>query len=157
MEKMAAPDCPFTFEKPTYTEYVKDSMFFDEKPIHPCWFDLKLSELNGAIHFSYYPMESRRQFDNLISDAFKLSGKHNKKANYIDERPFNLGDGVSGIVFELEGPVASPFQFFITDSTNHFLRGSLYFNAKVNRDSIKPIYEFVRADILQLIEGFEWE
>ena len=156
-DKVDNEDCPFIMEKPSYSDYIKDTLYFDEKPLHPCWFDLAIKPFNGAVHFSYYPISSKSEFEKLVNDAHKLSGKHNRKANYIDEKPFDLGNNVSGIVFEMEGPVASPLQFFLTDSTNHFLRASLYFESRVDRDSIKPIYEFVRADILQMIEGFRWK
>ena len=64
---------------------------------------------------------------------------------------------VSGIVFIMEGPVASPYQFFITDSTKHFLRGALYVNAPTKPDSLKPIYDFLKDDVTRLINSFSWQ
>ena len=96
-------------------------------------------------------------FDKLVKDAFKLSGKHNIKANYRDEMVIKKENHVSGIIFDIAGPVASPTQFYLTDSTNHFLRGALYFNNRVEPDSMAPIYEFIKKDIAKLIETFSWQ
>jgi len=64
---------------------------------------------------------------------------------------------VYGLLFEIDGPVASPIQFFLTDSTTHFLRGSLYFKDVVNRDSIQPVFEFVKEDLEVFFESFTWK
>jgi gliding motility-associated lipoprotein GldD len=71
--------------------------------------------------------------------------------NYINTPNFH------GIYYELEGSTATNVQFYITDSTSHFLRGSLYFNSKTNQDSIAPVLKFLKADILHLIETVEWK
>ncbi|MBT6439384.1 MAG: gliding motility lipoprotein GldD, partial [Flavobacteriales bacterium] len=64
---------------------------------------------------------------------------------------------VYGLVYFLEGNAASSMQFYLTDSTNHFLRGALYFNAKPNPDSIAPVQEFIRQDIVHFINSFKWK
>lgn len=148
--------CSFTFEYPDYIEVVKDQFFFDDKPVDECWFDLSLTPFNGDLHCSYIPLIDRAHFDKMVNDAFTMVGKHNIKAQYRDDFPIQK-DGVSGILFELKGDVASNLQFYLTDSTKHFFRASLYFNSKVYPDSIAPIYDFVKQDILHVIETFEWE
>jgi gliding motility-associated lipoprotein GldD len=140
-----------------YGQVEKKTEYFDTDPIHPCWFDIALPDFDGRIHFSYVSIENSSHFDKLVADAFKLSGKHNVKANYIDEIPFKNKQGVSGMVFNLEGPVASPFQFFMTDTTEHFLRGSLYLNTEIRPDSLAPIYEFLKKDITLILNTLEWE
>ena len=70
---------------------------------------------------------------------------------------YQTKNNVSGIAFDIDGPSASPFQFFLTDSLHHFVRGALYFNTEVRADSIAPIVEFVEEDLLYLIETFEWQ
>ena len=149
--------CPFTFQHLSYFKEIKDTSFFDEKPVHPCWFDLRAEVFDGQIHMSYYPIENQKHFEKLVGDAFKLSGKHTVKADYIDEMVFRNDRDVSGVVFDLQGPVASPFQFFITDSTNHFIRASLYLNTKVRPDSLKPIYDYIKEDITLILNTFEWQ
>jgi len=63
---------------------------------------------------------------------------------------------VFGVVYDIEGAAASPMQFFLMDSTSHFLRGALYFNHRPNPDSIAPVLEFIRADVMQLSQSLIW-
>ncbi len=156
LEKFTTDYCEFTFDKPGFAKVVRKELFFDEKPPSDCWFDLEIKELGASIHCSYYPVNNREHFDELVQDAFKITGKHNIKADYIDELVIRNSKGAGGIMFELSGPVASPVQFFLTDTTSHFLRGSLYFNSTVDRDSIKPVYEFLMTDVGKMLETFDW-
>lgn len=149
--------CNFTFQFPSYGVITQDKLFFDEEAKDPCWFDIDVKELNGRIHCSYYPINKENSFDQLRTDAFTLAGKHTVKADYIDELPINKPNNVNGFVFDIQGPAASPFQFYLTDSTHHFLRGSLYINAKAEPDSLAPIYEFMKKDVMHLINTFEWK
>ena len=96
------------------------------------------------------------KLEELKTDAFELADWHNKRANYIDEMIIQKGNSVSGFAFLIEGPAASPFQFYLTDSTEHFLRGSLYFNTEARPDSLAPVYEFIEEDLVHMIETFEW-
>lgn len=151
-------DCPFSMNVPVYFQYKKDSLSLDEKINTDCWFDLTCEPLNASFHLSYLTIGSRNDFDNLVNDAFELVDKHNVKANYRDERSINIPDKeVYGITFEIDGPVAAPLQFFLTDSTRHFLRGSLYFKTQVNRDSLAPVYEYIRDDFKLMVESFLWK
>lgn len=156
-EKASLPDCAIQFEKPKYAQVVKDEFFFKEKTPDPCWFDVVFPSFNGKLHCSYYPINGRVAFDSLVTDAFALVGKHRIKANFRDEFVIKKNNDVSGVLFDMGGPVASPMQFFLTDSTQHFFRGALYFENKVNPDSMNIIHEFVKEDINKMIESFSWE
>lgn len=149
--------CNFTFEYPAYAQVKQDTLFFDEKPAHPCWFDLFVPAFDSRLHCSYYPIGPGNSFEKLKNDAFELVQWHNKKANYIQEVPIKKEGNVSGFAFIIEGPAASPFQFYLTDSTDNFLRAALYFNTQARPDSLQPVYEFVEEDILHMIETFRWE
>jgi gliding motility-associated lipoprotein GldD len=149
--------CPFTFQYPNYLNYRQDSFYFGEKPLNDCWFDLNSQQLGASIHCSYYPITSRARFDELVDDAFIITGKHNIRANARRESVISGRAGVGGILFEVSGPVASPVQFFLTDSTHHFFRGSLYFNATVNPDSTAPVLAFMRKDLETILNTFEWK
>lgn len=151
------PECPFQMEVPKYFQYIKDKHQNAAEKKHSCWFDLYCEELNSYLHMSYLPFSSRKEFDNLIADAFEMADKHNVKASYRNELKITKPEEkVHGLIFEIDGPVATPLQFFMTDSTQHFLRGSLYFKSGVNRDSIAPVYDFLKLDIGKMIETFEW-
>lgn len=150
--------CDLQFEYPGYAQIIRDSLFFDEAPEHPCWFDVYIQEFDCRIHCSYLPVNQSKSFDELRSDAFDMANWHNKKANYIQESFFENPYGTSGMVFEFDGPVASPYQFFCTDSLRqHFFRGSLYFNTQARPDSLAPVIDFVKADIDRMLETFTWQ
>ncbi len=150
-------DCPFSFEKPTYAEVIKDTLFFKQKPEHPCWMDMKFPDLNAQMHFSYKTIEKREDLAKLLNDAYKLNAKHFKKADYSDDSLFITKNGVYGIYYKVGGDAASSTQLAITDSVNHFIWTSLYFKETPNADSIRPIVQFLRKDIDRMIETFRFE
>ena len=148
--------CNMQFEYPVYADFEQDKFFFEDKPVHPCWFDINFKDFNGALHCSYIPVKNRTHYDKLIEDSFSMVEEHNRKANFRKEEYISNDNGVGGLYFSLGGEVATNMQFILTDTTDHFFRASLYFNAKVAPDSIRPIYNFVKQDIDKLIETFEW-
>ena len=155
--RVSSDFCDFSFEFPEYGTLRQETSFFDEKPKDPCWFDLNIENLNAQLHCSYSPIKEGN-FDQLVNDAFKLTAKHNSKAEFRKESLIeNQENNVYGLLFELEGPVATPIQFYLSDSTNHFFRASLYYNDKVNPDSTQVITEFLFEDIQHLIETFRWK
>lgn len=151
--------CHFTFEYPTYAVIENDTSFFDTAPADPCWFNIHIPNFDCRLYCSYSPIADQASIDELKTDAFKMTEWHNKKATYIEDRPFRKNNNVQGILFEVEGPVASQVQFFMTDTLEqaHFLRCALYFNTQAKPDSLAPVYNFVRADIDRMIETFEWK
>lgn len=153
-----AADCGFTFEYPAYARIVQDSFFFGEKPPHPCWFDLYIPDFDSRLHCSYMQPGQGKSFDELRSDAFDLANWHTKRANYIDEEIIQTPNGVEGIGFRMEGPAATPYQFFLTDPEHkHFLRASLYLNTQIRPDSLQPIYDFLQEDLDRMILSFKWD
>ncbi|MEE9439933.1 MAG: hypothetical protein V3V14_13080 [Saprospiraceae bacterium] len=148
--------CHFKFKKPTYAVEKTNMKFFNEKPTNSCWFDLYIKELNCSIHFSYSPIDNKNTIDNLITDAFVLVAKHNVKAEYRNEKVIKNKNGVNGLLFEIEGPVASPINFYMTDSINHFVRASVYFNSTVNPDSIAPVLDFISTDVEEILRTFKF-
>lgn len=120
------------------------------------WLNVAVPRLNARIHLSYKPVDD--QLNALITDCRELVYKHTVKAQGIEETPFIERDQKRfGMVYDLKGDVASAVQFFITDSTDHFLRGSLYFNSRPNRDSLNPVIDFMREDVIHLIETTRWK
>lgn len=149
--------CPFSFEQSSASHIEQKTSFFGESPVHDCWFDLNYPSFGGAIHFSYYPIQNRDDFDHLVQDAFRLSYEHSIRANEINETSIDqLENNVFGFRFDLGGPSASPVQFFLTDTTDHFVRGALYFDSRMDRDSLQPIIDYVSTDIDHLIASFRW-
>lgn len=149
--------CEFSFEYPKYAKIEKSNSFFDERPTNECWFDISIPHFDAKIHCTYSSIDKKETGEKLKADAFELAHKHNIKAKYIEEINIDTKNGAKGIAFNLEGEVASPFQFFVTDEENHFVRGSLYFNTEVAPDSLAPIFSFVKKDIEHMINTLEWK
>ena len=149
--------CGFTFDQPVYATIEHDTTYFDEKAKDDCWFNITVKQLNAKIFCSYYPIRSRADFDELVKDAFEMTNKHNVKASYIEELQVDRPeDKVYGVVFNVEGPAASSYQFFLTDSTRNFVRGALYFNTEARPDSLAPVVDFMRDDLDRLVETLKW-
>lgn len=150
------PGYPYTFEYPVYGKVIKDSTFFDDQPENPYWVNLDFPSLGGRMYLSYKTMGVKNVFSKLVEDAFKMTSKHSLKATSIDEIPVEGGQGVKGFVFDVGGNAATGKQFFVSDSTKHFLRGALYFDATPNYDSIRPVEQFLYKDMQHLIQTLKW-
>lgn len=141
-------DCPYTFQKNTISNLVTTRK--------SCWINLEYPSMNGTIHISYRPVSN--DLEKLLKDAQKLTYEHVAKADGIKPTVYeNKERNVYGMVYEVEGNAASQVQFYATDSTKHFLTGSLYFNTKPNYDSIYPAAVYLKKDIRTIIESLEWK
>ncbi len=150
MQSYNSPDCPFTFEFPAYAKV-------ELKPDHACWFDLTMPVFNARLYCSYLPVKDRAEYDDLVEDVFTIATKINARANYMEERPLLNPNGVGGLALTWTGAAASPLHFFLTDTTTHFFKAALYFEAEVKPDSIAPIASFVEEDIQKMISSFRWK
>jgi gliding motility-associated lipoprotein GldD len=147
---------PYSFEYPVYSSVVKDSTFFGEATENPWWVNIDFPQFQGRIYISYKQIGPNK-FEKLLDDAFNLTNKHSQKAYSIDDSLIVTPNNITGMFFKVGGDVATSYQFFLTDSTRHFLRGALYFEASPNQDSIAPVNEFVAADMRHLINSFRWK
>lgn len=142
---------PFIFEKNTFSDSIK-SLKTQGKTLG---FDINYSKLKGTIYISYKAINNN--LDSLLLDAQNLTQKHTIKADEISSNLFeNNNAKVYGIFYEVGGDAASQAQFYATDSTKHFLSGSLYFYTKPNYDSIYPASEYLKKDMRHLMETLEW-
>lgn len=147
--------CNFEFEYPDYAEIKKEKTYFDTDAPNDCWYNLFFKSYNDTLYLTYYPFNNKNEFEKLIEDSYDLVSKHDVKASGRKEIPVKLKTA-GGMLFKIEGNVASHTQFFLTDSTRNFIRGSLYFNNKVNTDSMQVIQDFIDEDIEHLIHSFKW-
>jgi gliding motility-associated lipoprotein GldD len=150
------PGYPYSFEYPVYSNVVKDTTFFGEAPENPWWINIDFPQFSGKIYISYKQVGPNK-FDKLVSDAFNLTYKHTQKADALNDSLVRTPNGVGGMFFDVSGDVATAYQFFLTDSTKHFIRGALYFEATPNKDSIAPMNSFVAEDMRHLINTFRWK
>lgn len=144
---------PFTFDYPSYAKITPDYQSPNEK----YWINIEFPNFKGSLHISYKSINGN--LTNYLEDSRSLVMKHIPKASAIqDSMIFQPGQSVYGMIYHIQGAgVASPTQFFLTDSTTHFLRGALYFNIRPNNDSLAPVISFVNQDITHLINSFRWK
>ncbi|MEE9406714.1 MAG: gliding motility lipoprotein GldD [Polaribacter sp.] len=120
------------------------------------WLTIKYPNLKASIDITYRPVENN--IKELLTEAEKLVFKHAVKAEQIIPKDFvNSKKRVFGSIYEITGNAASHIQFHITDSTKNFIKGSLYFYVKPNYDSILPAVDYIKEDILRLVETLEWK
>lgn len=150
------PGYPYQFEIPVYAKVVKDTTFFDSSPENPWWINIEFPEFGGRIYVSYKDLQ-HNDFSKLVNDAFNLTYKHTYKASSIDDSLMNTPNNVHGVFFKVGGNAATANQFFLTDSTRHFLRGALYFDVTPNEDSLQPVNQFLVEDMRHMINSFKWK
>ncbi len=141
-----ADDYPYSFEFPAYGEIKKHEND---------WSTVQLKPFRADIHLTYKPLNN--DLHKYLEESRELVYSHTIKANGIRERVYgNPNTHVYGVLYDISGNAASQLQFFLTDSTDHFLRGALYFWAAPNYDSIRPVLEYLRDDVIHLIETTQW-
>jgi gliding motility-associated lipoprotein GldD len=149
--------CPFTFEYPSYSNLQRDTVFLDTVPENPCWMTLEMPDVNGELFLSYKPLRNKQDLERVIEDAHDLTYKHTVRAQYINPVYVHPHQEVYGLYYDVGGNAASNVQFFVTDSHQHFIRGSLYFRNAPNIDSIKPVLDYVKEDVAHLIKTVRWK
>lgn len=144
--------CGFSFSLPDYAIVVPDYLSGE---MRPCWYNIYYKPFNATLHISYSRIRSRNEYVKLTEDAHRMVYKHTVKADEIYETYIEKNN-LQGIVYDLSGNTATSFQFYVTDSTRNYLRGSLYFNVQTNIDSIAPVLEYLKKDVYKMIETLEW-
>lgn len=122
----------------------------------PGWFNIHYPTLNATIHCSYMPVHNNLK--SLIDDSEEFVYSHTVKASAIPEQAYSDPvNRVYGVYYELEGNTATPAQFWVTDSTRHFFRASVYIDCIPNQDSLAPVIDYLQTDCRVLIESLRWQ
>lgn len=144
---------PYSFEYSSHALIYNDSSWIAER----YWIDLFYPDLIANVQITYKPINSNQNLlEEYLEDAYKLTSKHQIKAYAIDESLLKTPTGKTAVLAELSGEVPSQFQFFVTDSLNHFLRGALYFRTSLKNDSLAPAIEYVKVDIIHMLNTLKW-
>ena len=147
---------PYSFEYPVYGQVIKDTSFFGDATENPWWINIDLPQFAARIYISYKQI-GKSNFDSLVNDGFKLAYKqHTDVSTGIEDSSISTPHNVEGVYFSLAGNTATANQFFVSDSTRHFLRGALYFDATPNADSLGVVNEFLKTDLKHLINTLRW-
>jgi len=141
-------DCPYTFNiNKNALLQVKDN----------CGININYPFMKATVFLTYQKVQNHNM-DSLLYDAQKLTYEHNIKAQGIPEQPFvNKDENAYGMFYMINGNAATQAQFYITDSINHFVTASLYFDAKPNFDSIYPAVMYLRNDMRTMMETMKWK
>ena len=143
----------YSFECPDYAVITYDRYSPDEKN----WINIEMPQFNGSIHMTHKTVNGN--LGEYLEDVHTMLTKHLQKANGVrDSLIVNDESRVYGLFIEMDDKgVATPMQFYLTDSTSNFVRGALYFNFQPDTDSMQPVINFIREDIDHMISTFEWK
>lgn len=149
-----SPDTlPYQFEYSRHARFLRDTSWIRDRH----WVEIYYPTLQATIHVTYKSVQhSEKLLKEYLKDAYVLTAKHQIKAYAIDETIVRTPGGKTAIIAELDGEVPSQFQFTMTDSTENFLRAAVYFNVKVQNDSLRPAIEYLKRDAMQLINTLTW-
>lgn len=143
------PACPYTFE-------ISDLSSIKVKN-DSCWCDIVYPAYKASIHLSYKPVRNNN-ISQYIEDSRDFAIRHQIKATGLNESIIIRDTAkVYGLLYDISGNTASSVQFYLTDSTRHFLRGALYFNVAPNIDSLQVVIDYIRKDIIHLIKTTQWK
>lgn len=151
--KALAENCPYTFDMPSQARIIRP------KPNEePCWLNVEYPALQATIYLSYEQLENPQQLGKYIDEAQRMTFKHTVKASSIEEIQIqDPSKKVFGLYYRVGGNAASNSQFYLTDSSRHFIRGAMYFYTQPKADSLAPVVEYVRSDIERILESFAWK
>lgn len=147
-------ECPYTFEMP---EYARVTPSLSNNP-EPCWRDVQMDRFGATIYLSYKEITNDTMLEALINTSWQLTEKHRSKAQGRKEMEvIRPEDKVYGTLVDVGATAATAIQFYLTDSVKHFIRGSLYFMAVPNKDSLKPVLDFIRQDVEHITQTLKWK
>ena len=147
-------DFPFFFEANTRLSEISDI----DINLRSIDFIINYNQLNAQINFQYKNVNSSEKLKAYILDLKSTIETHSMMANSVKIKDYSLKEkNIFGRIFDLSGNVASPYQFYLTDSINNIISGLVYFNIKPNYDSILPAINYIKNDIIHLIESFDWK
>ena len=144
---------PYSFSYPVYCKITPDTY----SPNEHGWINVEFPKLNAKLHLSYKTID--KNLAKYLNDTHMLVSKHIPKATAIEESQINNPEHhMYGTIYKIQGSeAASVYQFYVTDSIHHFIRGALYFNSEPNNDSLVPVIDFVSKDIDHIIETLRWK
>ncbi len=147
------PAHPYQFDYNKIARILPDTFARSE----PHWIFIHYPAFQASVQLTYKPVgHDVNRLRAMLEDSYKLAARHNIKAYAIEQRKIRLKSGMEASLIDLSGEVPSQVQFVVTDSTTHFLRGALYFNTATQNDSLQPVIQYIRKDVLHLLNTLKW-
>jgi gliding motility-associated lipoprotein GldD len=143
----------------TFMNRIQEAILPGEKIVQErYWIDLVYDTLNANVGITYKAIRGKEELmKEYFGDAYRLTSQHQIKAYAIEESILITPHGLTASVAEISGEVPTPVQFVTTDSVEHFLRGALYFKTATKNDSLAPVIDYVKKDIVHLLNTLQWK
>ncbi len=173
-QKFEKEGFPYSFEYPVYGQIMQDTTYFESNPEDPYWINIDFPKFGGRVFLSYKKIGGKalykvkmpdgtykdslgnNEFDRMVSDAFTLTNKNDVVSTSIKDSLIHTTNNINGVFFKVGGNAATAKQFFLSDTTKNFIRGALYFDSSPNADSLRPVQDFLQADLEHIINTFKW-
>lgn len=120
------------------------------------WLNLSYFNQSAEVLLTYKKIKSKKHLDDLFNESFKLISKHQNKASSITETEIRTRNNKTAMIIDIKGEVPTPFQFIITDSTKNFMRAALYFEKPIKGDSLVPVINYIKKDMLHALNTLRW-
>ena len=145
---------PYTFRYSAHAQVMPDTSFMTE----PHWVEVVYPGWGAQISISYkYVRGNRDSLAAFFNISGQLTDKHTTKAEYIDSYVLTTEKGYTAVISHLEGETPSYFQWFVTDSTDNFLRAALYFDTATAQDSLQPVISYIKEEMMAMLQSVEWK
>lgn len=153
-QQLNTANLPYTFEYSKHAKVLKDTSYKAEKE----WIHINYPAYDATISITYKPILNN--MDSLLgytNTSHRLTGKHQVRASAITETVVKTKQNLGAVLFELEGEVPSPFQFYVTDTTENFLRAVLYFETSTKNDSLAPVINYIKEDMVYMLNTLSYQ
>ncbi len=143
-------DFPYGFDVSTQAVIVPQT--------EPYWITIYYPAFQAEVQITYKPVKNdRRLLHSYVEDSYQLCMKHQIRASSIESDILQSSNGITATFIRIKGQVPTPFQFYTTDGVHHFLRAAVYFSTSQENDYLAPIIEFIRVDMLHLLDTLHWK
>ena len=146
-------DCPYEFKLSSLYNYKT----IENSKLNSCIQEIDLGPLKGSLYLYYIALPSKDSLAEIINFANDKVDEHKIIADKIEfVQIIDSKNSVFGTFFELKGNVATNFQFYLTDSSQNFVRGEVLLNCRPNYDSLRPSLDYLKVDLLEMVHNFKW-
>ncbi len=144
---------PFRYEQSVFANTT-----IEKQKDNTLWMTVSYPDLKASLRFTCFEVKNADSLRKLMVSEDKMVKFHYQKADDVQYSVIKDPEThLWGQTYEIYGKeVATPFQFWLTDSAHRFVRASLYFDETPNNDSLQPVIQYLKEDAMHLINTFEW-
>lgn len=144
---------PFRYEQSVFANTT-----IEKQKNNTLWMTVSYPDLKASLRFTCFEVKNADSLRKLMVSEDKMVKFHYQKADDVQYSVIKDPEThLWGQTYEIYGKeVATPFQFWLTDSAHRFVRATLYFDETPNNDSLQPVIQYLKEDAMHLINTFEW-